>query len=166
MRPMLALVLVAVASSAVAKPRAPAGTLGRVDFPVTGGETARRHFQRGLLALHSFWYEEARDEFRAATRAQPSFAMGYWGEALTFYHPVWGEEDVAAERRALDAAPAHPEVTERERAYLAAARALVGDGDFAAHGERYKEAMRAVHERWPDDDEAATLYSVALIGTE
>jgi tetratricopeptide (TPR) repeat protein len=169
MRSIFALAIVAWCSVAIAKGRAPAApaatTLGRADFPVTGGEVARRHFARGLLALHSFWYEEARDEFRAATKAQPDFAMGYWGEALTYYHPVWGQENVAAEKKALDAVPAHPEVTQRELAYLGAARALVGDGDYAAHAERYKDAMRAVHERWPDDDEATTLYAVALLGT-
>ncbi len=165
MRPLLALALVTALPTLALAKRAPSTTLGHVDFPVTGGEVARKHFIRGLLALHSFWYEEARDEFRAAEKAQPDFAMGYWGEALTYYHPIWGQEDVAAEKKALDAAPTHPEVTQRELAYLAAARALVGDGDFAAHAEKYKDAMRAVHDRWPDDDEATTLYAVALLGT-
>ena len=143
--------------------RAPA--LGRLTFPVTASEIASQHFVRGLLALHSFWYEEARDEFRAATRVQPSFAMGFWGEALTFFHPVWGAEDVAAEKRALDAVPAQPAITARELAYLDAARTLVGDGDFAAHAARFRDAMRAVHQRFPDDDEAAALYAVAILGT-
>jgi len=165
MRSTLALALIAtLAPSSFAK-KPVAATLGRADFPVTGGAEAKRHFARGLLALHSFWYEEARDEFRAATKAQPDFAMGYWGEALTYFHPVWNQEDVAAEKKALDAAPAHPEVTQRELAYLAAARTLLGDGDYAAHAERYKDAMRAVHLRWPDDDEATTLYAAALLGT-
>ena len=75
------------------------------------------------------------------------------------------QEDVAAETKALDAAPAHPEVTQRELAFLGAARTLVGDGDFAAHAQRYADAMRAIHERWPDDDEVSTLYAVALLGT-
>jgi tetratricopeptide (TPR) repeat protein len=165
MRSILLCGLLATASVAAAKGRPATTTLGHAEFPVTGGEAARGHFARGLLALHSFWYEEARDEFRAATKAEPTFAMGYWGEALTYYHPVWGQESVAEEKKALDAAPPHPEVTQRELAYLAAARQLVGDGDFAAHAEKYKEAMRGVHERWPDDDEAATLYAVALLGT-
>ena len=167
MRPILALTLFATATGAFAKghPASTPATLGHVDFPVTGGEAAQRHFSRGLLALHSFWYEEARDEFREATRAQPDFAMGYWGEALTYYHPIWGQEDVAAEKKALDAAPAHPEVTQRELAFLGAARALVGDGEFDAHAQRYAAAMRAIHDRWPDDDEVSTLYAVALLGT-
>ncbi|HEY1585548.1 MAG TPA: hypothetical protein VGH63_07655 [Polyangia bacterium] len=165
MRSTLALALVATVASTSQAKKPVAATLGHANFPVTGGVEAKRHFARGLLALHSFWYEEARDEFQAAQKAQPDFAMGYWGEALTYFHPVWSQEDVAAEKKALDAAPAHPEVTQRELAYLAAARTLVGDGDYAAHAERYKDAMHAVHVRWPDDDEATTLYAAALLGT-
>jgi tetratricopeptide (TPR) repeat protein len=158
--------LAASGAGVEAKEAAPRGaTLGHVTFPVTGGEAARRHFMRGLLALHSFWYEEARDEFREATRGEPDFAMGYWGEALTYFHPVWSEDDVAAERKALDAVPARPKVSARESDYLAAARALIGEGDFAGHAARYREAMRALHERYPDDDEAAALYAVAVLGT-
>src|ERR1051325_5252762 len=87
--------------AAAAQQKAPIG-LGRVDFPVSGPRNARAHFVRGMLALHSFWYEEARDEFREATRVAPEFAMGYWGEALTYFHPVWAQEDVIASRAALE----------------------------------------------------------------
>src|SRR4051794_18988523 len=85
-------------------PTGPVG-LGRINFPVSGPQRAKVHFVRGMLALHSFWYEEARDEFREATRAAPDFGMGYWGEALTYFHPVWAEEDVAASRAALQRIP-------------------------------------------------------------
>ena len=39
--------------------------MGKIDFPTTGTAPARAHFVRGVLALHSFFYEEALDEFRA-----------------------------------------------------------------------------------------------------
>lgn len=159
----VALGLLSGAAEAGATDVAP--SLGQLRFPVTGGAEARRHFQRGLLALHSFWYEEARDEFLQATRAEPRFAMGYWGEALTHFKIIWGEEDVAAERKALDSVPADPRITPRETAYLAAARALIGEGGFSAHAARYRDAMRALHERYPDDDEAAALYAVAILAT-
>src|SRR5438309_1411977 len=102
MRSTLALALLATFATASFAKKPAGAPLGRAEFPVTGGAEAKRHFARGLLALHSFWYEEARDEFRAAQKAQPDFAMGYWGEALTYFHPVWSQEDVAAEKKALD----------------------------------------------------------------
>ncbi|HEY7375486.1 MAG TPA: hypothetical protein VIF57_25235 [Polyangia bacterium] len=156
-------------SNGAPTPSAASVGLGRIDFPVSGPPAAKAHFVRGVLALHSFWYDEARDEFREATRGAPDFAMGYWGEAMTYFHPVWAEEDVAAARAALaripNGAAAPPRVTAREQMYIAAARTLVGDGDRATRWRRYAEAMRDLHAREPKDDEAATLYAVALLGS-
>jgi len=138
--------------------------LGHINFPVTGSPTAKHHFLRGMLALHSFWYEEAADEFRAATAAAPDFAMGYWGEALTHFHPVWNQEDVAASRGVMARLPASARVTSPERAFIDAARILFGDGDRTTRWRRYADAMGAIQRARPSDDEAATLYAVALLG--
>ena len=141
------------------------GVLGHIDFPVTGPDEARRHFVRGMLAMHSFWYDEAKDEFHAATAAAPGFAMGYWGEALTHYHPVWGQEDLAASRAVLARLPADAKVSGREQGFLDAARILFGEGDRAARWTGYADALAALHARSPRDDEVTTLYAVALLGT-
>ena len=37
--------------------------LGSIEFPTSGSVAAQREFITGVLALHSFWYEEARDRF-------------------------------------------------------------------------------------------------------
>ena len=42
--------------------------LGKVDFPTSGSPAAQPHFQRGVAALHSFWYDEAFDAAIAALR--------------------------------------------------------------------------------------------------
>jgi hypothetical protein len=34
--------------------------LGKVEFPTSGPEKAQASFLRGLAALHSFWFEEAK----------------------------------------------------------------------------------------------------------
>jgi len=93
--------------------------------------------------------------------------MGYWGEALTHFHPVWAQEDVAASRAALQRIPngADARLTKREKMYLDAARTLVGDGDRATRWQRYAESMRELHASDPKDEEAATLYAVAMLGT-
>src|SRR5207249_1444809 len=92
--------------------------LGAVDFPTSGSEKAQVHCLRGLAALHSFWYEEALDEFRQATAAEPDFMMGYWGQAMTYNHPLWGEQDTEAAHKVLDKVKNAPKLTDRERAYL------------------------------------------------
>src|SRR5215213_6331059 len=100
--------------------------LGRVEFPTSGSAKAQAHFLRGLAALHSFWYEEALEAFRESTKAEPDFMMGYWGEAMTYNHPLWSEQDIAAARQALTKIKESAKLTERERGYIIAVRLLYG----------------------------------------
>ena len=69
--------------------------LGTATFPTsTHSAAAQSDFMRGLLLLHLFEYPDAAKSFVAAEKADPGFAMAYWGEAMTFNHPVWNEVDV------------------------------------------------------------------------
>src|ERR1043166_612030 len=118
--------------------------LGRVEFPTSGSPKAQAHFLRGLAALHSFWYEEALEAFRESTKIDPDFAMGYWGEAMTYNHPLWSEQDIAAAREVLAKIKETPKLTDRERAYIAAVRLLYGEGDKPARDAAYSAAMEKI----------------------
>jgi tetratricopeptide (TPR) repeat protein len=150
-----------------------AGTddLGRSDFPTSGSAEAQKHFLRGALLLHSFEFGDAAEEFRQAQKIESGFAMAYWGEAMTFNHPLWMEKDNEAARKALDRlAATAPDrrskaPTEREKMYLDAVEALYGTGDKSADDRAYSEAMRRLHEKFPDDQDAAALYALSLLGT-
>jgi hypothetical protein len=72
--------------------------LGRLEFPTSGTGEAQRHFETGVLYLHSFEYSSALAEFREAECLAPDFAMAYWGEAMTYTHPVWNQQDATAAR--------------------------------------------------------------------
>jgi tetratricopeptide (TPR) repeat protein len=170
--PLLPLSFALIVSSlwSLSPARAASSTLGRVDFPTTASPEAQAHFLRGVAALHSFWYDEAADAFREAQKAQPGFALAYWGEALTYDHPIWGEQDTDAARQALERLGPTPEAraakagNDRERGWLATVEVLYGEGEKSDRTRAYAEAMRQLHERWPDDLEAASFYSLALIG--
>src|SRR5687768_3210127 len=138
--------------------------LGRVEFPTSGSPQAQTHFLRGLAALHSFWYEEAVEAFRESTKVDPEFAMGYWGEAMTYNHPLWSEQDPAAARRVLEKIKETPKLTERERAYLKAVKVLFGEGDKRARDTAYSAAMEKIYRAYPDDLDAAAFYSLSLLG--
>jgi len=138
--------------------------LGRVEFPTSGSEKAHAHFLRGLAALHSFWYEEALEAFRESTKIDPDFAMGYWGEAMAHNHPLWSEQDIAAARQVLAKIKETPELTDRERAYITAVRALYGDGDKRSRDTAYSAAMEKIYRTYPDDLDAAAFYSLSLLG--
>jgi len=63
--------------------------LGRVNFPVSCTAQARKQFNRAVAWLHSFEYEEAEKVFTEVTVTDPRCGMGYWGIAMSNYHPIW-----------------------------------------------------------------------------
>lgn len=159
-----ALAAIALLLSAAPGAVAQGTKLGSIEFPTSGTGQAQEHFLRGVAAMHSFWYEEALEEFRAATKADPSFAMGYWGEAMAHNHPIWQEQDTEAGRAALAKIKDISKLSERERAYIEAVRILYGEGEKPARDRAYLAAMEKVYRDYPDDLEAASFYSLALLG--
>jgi tetratricopeptide (TPR) repeat protein len=145
--------------------------LGKIDFPTSGAAAAQPEFERGVLLLHSFEYDDAAAAFREAERLDPGFAMAYWGEAMTYNHPLWHQQDRQAARAALERlAPTADErlakaPTAREKAYLSAVEVLYGEGDKATLDGLYATAMERLAASTPDDLEAASIYSLALLGT-
>ena len=76
--------------------------LGSISFPNSGAATAQMDFLTGVKALHSFQFDEARIAFEAAQKKDPSFAMAYWGQAISDNHPLWAQQDVKAATAALN----------------------------------------------------------------
>ena len=154
--------------SAVLPAQAP--HLGRITFPASGAPAAQAPFIRGVLLLHSFEYVGAAEAFREAQRIDPGFAMAYWGEAMTYTHPLWNEQDLNAGRAALLRLGPTPEArrakapTPRERAYLNAVEVLYGDGAKARRDTAYSLAMERVVTRFPGDRDASVFYAAALLG--
>lgn len=160
-------VLVGIPAAAMAGPE----TVGKVAFANSGKPAAQAPFLRGLALLHNFEYERAAAAFREAEAADPSFAMAYWGEAMTYNHPVWMEQDLAAARVVLARLGPTPEAraaeaaTQRERDYLAAVEILYGEGTKIERDLRYAEAMARIHTAYPGDVDAAAFDALALLGS-
>ncbi len=163
---MVALLMGAAATAAGAQePR-----LGRVSFPTSAGPAAQAEFLRGVLYLHSFEYEQAARAFRAAQQREPRFALAYWGEAMTFTHPVWDQQDADSARAALNRlaptrqARAALAPTSRERAWLEAVEILYGEGSKARRDTLYARAMERLLEQYPEDAEVRSFTALALLG--
>lgn len=145
---------------------APQEALGRLRFPVSArSAAAREHFSRGVLALHSFFYDEALDEFRAAAAAEPGFAMAQWGQAMAHNESIWEYQDLVAGRQALQQVPGEAALSETERALLGAVRILYGEGPRPARTAAYAAEMERLHGRFPQDDEIGAFYALSLLGT-
>jgi tetratricopeptide (TPR) repeat protein len=144
---------------------------GQVDFANSGAATAQADFLEGLALLHDFEYPAAAAAFRRAEALDPGFAMAYWGEAMTFNHPIWMQQDLPAARAALNKLAPTPAArrarakTDREKEYLDAVEILYGDGSKQERDFRYEDSLRKLHERYPDDVDATAFYGLAILGT-
>ncbi len=146
--------------------------LGTATFPTsTHAAAAQSDFVRGLLLLHVFEYPDAAKSFVAAEKADPGFAMAYWGEAMTFNHGVWNQVDVSAGQAALAKFGATAEerarriADPRERAFMSAVEILYsGKADKRERDAQYATAMQQLAEAYPKDDEAQLFYALALLG--
>ena len=139
MKIQLASLFAVLALTSIAQER----NLGHIDFPTSGSAEAQKHFIQGVLLLHSFEYADSKEEFQAASKLEPGFAMAYWGEALTYTHPIWVEQDANAGRAVLQRLGPTPEAraakapTQREKDYLHAVELLYGEGDKIARDIAY-----------------------------
>ena len=145
--------------------------LGSLSFPNSGSAAAQDPFLRGVLLLHSFEFGSAAEEFEKAQEADPDFALAYWGEALTYNHPLWrykGRDDALAALAKLAPTPEERRAkapTEREKKYLDAVEALFAEGTKADTDRHYMEHMAALQSDYPDDHEARALHSLSILGT-
>jgi len=146
--------------------------LGSISFPTSGAPAAQPKFIEGVKDLHSFEFDEAAEAFHQAQQIDPNFALAYWGEAMSYNHPLWAQLDLPAARKALERlaptaegrlAKAH---TEKEKAYLGAVNELFyAPGDKLARDNAYSDAMARLYERWPEDNEVSIFYALSLLGT-
>ena len=131
---------------------------------------AQRYFDQGLRMTYGFNHEAAGRAFAEAARLDPSCAICVWGQALVLGPninlPMPAEAAAPAAtlaRRALElAANAQP----RDRALIEALQLRYADpapSDRMPLDQAYATAMADVARRFPDDDDAATLYAEALM---
>ena len=145
--------------------------LGEINFPVHGNNKAQPFFQKGLLLLHSFEYEDAAENFIKAEQLDPACVMAYWGEAMTYNHPLWRQQDYDKGKDALDKLATSPEerrskaTSDLEKDFIAAVDQLYGKGSKAERDSMYAAYMAALYKKYPGNNEVAAFYSVALLGS-
>jgi len=148
----------------------PETNLGKIDFKVTGSEEASTYFQEGLLLLHSFEFEDAAEKFVEAQHIDSNFVMAYWGEAMSYNHPLWRERYTEEGISALEKLASTKEArlakakTPIERDLLGAVEILYSNGDKKELDIAYKDEMEMLHKRYPDDHEVAAFYALSLLG--
>jgi len=144
----------------------------------TSSDGANRYFNQGMVLAFGFNHAESIRSFRAAQRLDPNCAMCFWGEALAAGPNINvtsnGKAVMSeAERKSAFAAinrtlAIKDTATPLEQALIEAqARRYNGDAstDRSSLDLAYAEAMAKVVAAHPEDDDAAAIYSEALMIT-
>jgi tetratricopeptide (TPR) repeat protein len=159
----LALVLTAPSSSQ---------EFGTIVFPTSATGAAQDAFLIGVKALHNFEFDEAAAAFQKSQKADPSFAMAYWGEAMSHNHPLWAQQDLEAAKKILDRLDPSPAgrigkaKLPKEKAYFEALHQLYfAPGDKLARDQAYSDALARMSAQWSDDHEISIFYALSLLGT-
>lgn len=141
-----------------------------LNFEVTGTTEAILSFQKGLLLLHNFEYDDAAEAFREAQRIDSNFVMAYWGEAMTYNHPVWGDLDIIKARETLQKLGVDDKVrvekakSDLEKDFIRSIQILYGGGSKPDRDIAYSDFMAGVYERFPQSQEAGTFYALSILG--
>jgi tetratricopeptide (TPR) repeat protein len=157
------------AASAKAKSAALMTGYGNWHHPVsTKNAQAQAFFDQGLRQIYAFNHDEAMRSFQRAGELDPKLAMAFWGIAEAVgpnYNDPASEDRFVQAHAAIEKAQAlAADASESDKAYIAAlAKRFPADpkSDLRAALEQYRDAMREVVKRFPDDLDAATLFAEA-----
>ena len=147
--------------------------MGDHQVPITTrSPEAQRFFDQGLVLSYGFNHGEAARAFREAIRLDPDCAMCHWGLALVLGPNINATMDAADAPEAYAAARSAMQLaqkaTEKEQQYIAAltTRYVAEPAETRDSLDlAYADAMRMLARRYPQDDDAATLFAEALMDT-
>lgn len=144
--------------------------LGKHIFPVTvKSERAQLFINQGVNLAYGFNHAEAGRAFREAARLDPECAMAFWGQALVLgpniNAPMDPKTEPAAYELSRKALAMKSTATPREQAYIEAlAERYSGRSEDRSMRDRaYSDAMRKVHQRFPDDLDATALFAESMM---
>ncbi len=146
----------------------PDAQFGSVDFEMTCNERAKNDFNLAVELLHSFEYDESEKVFAKIIDETPECAMAYWGVAMCNFHPLWNpptEAELQKGAKAIAIAKSINTTSARESGYINAIGLFYTDWDKTDHHTRciyFEKAMEQLHIKYPDDNEAAIFYALAL----
>lgn len=137
----------------------------------TKNAEAQRFFDQGLRLVYSFNQEEAVRSFQRAAELDPQMAMAYWGIALAHGQNITNPIVPHAQQKvpyeaAQKALSLSAQLPEHERAYieaLAQRYTLDPKASLKKLALGYREALREIVKRYPNDLDAATLYAESVI---
>lgn len=166
------LTALAVDSPIRAEPPDPYYDLGDLHYETsTDSKLAQTWFDRGLAMCLGFNHEEAVRCFERALQADAEFPMAWWGIAYALgpniNNPLNETHQVAQASLAARMAELYAvQANDRERALIKAIGqryVLPVPEDRSPQNEAYANALRDVHQQFPDDVLVTTLFAESLM---
>lgn len=149
---------------------------GTYSYPIsTSNSDAQAFFDQGLRMAWSFYFPESIASYQEAARLDPDHPMPYWGLAHAIgpnpnsrYQGLPDDPQgtgLEAVRTALELAN---NGTQKERDMINAIFVLYNKDAIADNRERdlaYLNAMRDLHNKYPDDADIATVFAESYMNT-
>ena len=141
--------------------------LGDLHHPVsTSNPQAQQFFDQGLRLIYAFNHDEAAHSFQRASELDPKLAMAYWGIAEAVgpnYNDSASDDRFKQAHEAIQkAVDMSANASPSERDYIQALAKRFPpepNSDRKRSAEEYRDAMREVVKKYPDDLDAATLFA-------
>jgi hypothetical protein len=172
----VAVVLILLASVSGAGGQAPGGgeRLGAVHFATSCNEAAQKEFDHAVALLHSFQFSRAISGFNAVLAEDQRCGIAYWGIALSDWSNPFAanlKEKAQLEngRQSAERGKATGAKTGREQDYIAAVGKLYADSENTSQRSRqlaYRDAMRELAKKYPEDREAQIFFALSLAASE
>ena len=153
--------------------------MGEHHHPITTNDAdAQRYFDQGVIIDFAFNHAESVRSFKAAQTLDPECAMCFWGEALALGpninvtsngKVVMSDHERRRAYAAIQKALAlKSQVSEAERDYIDALATRYSGDPWTPReplDEAYVNAMRQLHQKYPGDDDAASLFAESMMNT-
>lgn len=147
----------------------PSEELGVLKHQFKIDAAASEDFEKGLLLLHSFEYDDAKTAFISGKEKASSEIMNYWGEAMCHYKALWGLQNKREGYEVMEQLG----ITKEERMakiddplekdFWTGLEILYGDGSLEERNKAFNEHMGMLYEKYPGNNEAAAFYALSMM---
>ena len=143
--------------------------VGAVHYPTsTKNPQAQQFFDQGMSYMYGFNHDAAIASFKRAAELDPNLAMAHWGIAYALGPNINLDVDPDREKQAYDEVQLAKTKTgsAKERALIAALAKRYSNGpnaDLKKLAADYSAAMGALHQKYPADDDIATIYAESMM---
>ncbi|WP_235298347.1 tetratricopeptide repeat protein [Portibacter marinus] len=137
------------------------------DFDISAA--AQEDFEKGLLLIHSFEYDDALTAFQAAKEKDSTEVMAYWGEAMSHYKALWGLQDKRAgyaviEQLGLSREERMASIEDPlEKDFWEGVEILYGDGSLKYRNAAFNDHMEMLSKKYPGNQEARAFFALSTM---